>query len=150
MGGIPLRLERRSAGLKPVRYLLDTNAWLRLFQYPDEINASVRAAVNAEQVLALSPFSLIEVAQKNARPGCPLNLRVPLEQWFTLALPANRLRLLPITPGIAARAYELGPDFQGDPADRVIAATSLVHDLILVTSDKKLLENPGLHTLSTR
>jgi len=133
-----------------MHYLLDTNAWLRLFQYPDEINASVLGTVNAEQVLGLSPFSLIEVAQKNARPKGGLDLRVPLEQWFSLALPANRLRLLRVTPQIAAKAYDLGTDFHGDPADRVIAATALIHNLVLVTSDKKLLENPRIDTLSTR
>ncbi len=133
-----------------MRYLLDTNAWLRLFQYPDEVNAAVRGSLNAEETLGLSPFSLIEVAQKNASPKCNLNLRVPLDQWFPLALPANRLRILRITPEIAIKAYELGADFHGDPADRVIAATSLINNLILVTSDKRLLENPKIDTLSTR
>jgi len=133
-----------------MRYLLDTNAWLRLFQYPGEINATARGMLNAEETLGLSPFSLIEVAQKNASPRSNFKLRVPLEKWFPLALPANRLRVLRITPEIAAKAYVLGPDFHGDPADRVIAATSLIHNLVLVTSDKKLLENPKLDTLSTR
>jgi len=133
-----------------MRYLLDTNAWLRLFQYPGEINATVRATINAEEILGLSPFSLIEVAQKNASPRCDLNLRVPLEQWFPLALPPNRLRVLRITPEIAAKAYDLGSDFHGDPADRVIVATSLINNLILVTSDNRLLDNPRVDTLSTR
>lgn len=133
-----------------MRYLLDTNAWLRLFQYPGEIKATVRDTLNGEQVLGLSPFSLIEVAQKNARPRGGLHMRVPLDQWFLLALPAKRLRLVQITPQIAAKSYALGPDFHGDPADRVIAATSLIHNLVLITSDKKLLDNPRLDTLSTR
>lgn len=54
-----------------MNFLLDTNAWLRLFQFPGEIATEVRSRLNREDVLGLSPFSLIEIAQKNA--PCPLH-----------------------------------------------------------------------------
>jgi len=73
-----------------------------------------------------------------------------VDAWFRAALPRNCLRLVPITPAIAARAYDLAPDFHGDPADRVIAATAIVESLTLVTSDKRLLEFAPVTTLSTR
>jgi PIN domain nuclease of toxin-antitoxin system len=35
-----------------------------------------------------------------------------------------------------------------DPADRFLAATAIAHDLILVTSDQKLIGVPGLKVLA--
>ena len=35
-----------------------------------------------------------------------------------------------------------------DPADRFLAATAIVFDLILVTSDQKLMDVPGLKVLA--
>jgi PIN domain nuclease of toxin-antitoxin system len=48
-----------------------------------------------------------------------------------LALP--KVELLPLTPLIAVKATQLGKDFPGDPAGRVIAATSIVESAPLVT-----------------
>jgi PIN domain nuclease of toxin-antitoxin system len=49
------------------------------------------------------------------------------------ALSLPKVELLPLTPQIAVKATQLGNDFPGDPADRVIAATSLVESAPLVT-----------------
>jgi PIN domain nuclease of toxin-antitoxin system len=43
-----------------------------------------------------------------------------------------------LTPLIAVKATQLGNDFPGDPADRVIAATSLVESAPLVTKDSEV------------
>jgi PIN domain nuclease of toxin-antitoxin system len=128
-------------------YLLDTNAWLRWFHRPQELSAAVRQLLNAEQVVGLSPMSIVEVAQKHAKGK--LVLPLPIDVWVTESMPKGRVRLLPITPEIALRAYEWPEDFHGDPADRLIAATASVHRLTLVTSDEKLLARPDLRTLST-
>ena len=52
---------------------------------------------------------------------------------------ARRLRVLPITPEIAVLAQEIGL-IQGDPADRLIAATAIHHRARLVTADRTLRE----------
>lgn len=48
----------------------------------------------------------------------------------------SRIHCWPITLDICRRIPAL--DFRSDPADEIIAATSLVHDLALVTRDGKL------------
>ena len=98
--------------------------------------------------MALSSISLLEVAQKDPSKKGPI-LRIPIRQWFSTALP-KQIRVFDLSPDIAAAAYEFGEDFHGDPADRIIAATSIVHRLTLVTSDKRLIDNTSLITLSTR
>jgi PIN domain nuclease of toxin-antitoxin system len=46
---------------------------------------------------------------------------------------------LPLTGDIALRAVALA-NLHGDPADRFIAATAIVHEAMLLTADKKLLD----------
>ena len=50
------------------------------------------------------------------------------------------------TDDIAIRAARL-PDFHKDPADRIIIATALVHDLTVVTGDVKFPQY-GVRTIS--
>lgn len=47
------------------------------------------------------------------------------------------LYVLPITPTVARVSTEM--DFRSDPADEIIAATSLVYGVPLLTEDRKLL-----------
>lgn len=93
-------------------------------------------------------MSVVEVAQKPHKGN--LELPLPLDVWVAESLPKGRIKLLPISPSIALAAYRWSADFHGDPADRIIAATAHTHHLILVTSDKKLLERDDVPTLSTR
>lgn len=130
-----------------MRYLLDTNAWLRWFHRPQEICAVTRQLLNAEPLVALSPMSIIEVAQK-AHQG-KLILPLPVDVWVRQSLPAGRVKVLPLSVDVALASYAWPADFHGDPADRIIAATANVHRLILVTSDEKLLARGDLQTLST-
>lgn len=129
-------------------FLLDTNAWLWLFSEPERIRSAVRDTLRDEGTVYLSPMSIIEVAQKAAKGR--LELLPTVEQWVRDSIPDGRIKLLPISVEIALRAYEWPDDFHGDPADRIIAATSVVHGLTLVTSDEKLHTRSDVQTLSTR
>lgn len=48
----------------------------------------------------------------------------------------SAVQVWPITPEIAKASTRL--DVRGDPADEIIAATSVVHDVPLLTRDRKL------------
>ena len=140
-------LERIDSPVFYMRYLLDTNAWLRWFHRPLEICATTRQILNDEQAVALSPMSIIEVAQKAQKGN--LILPLPVDVWVRQSLPLDRVKLLPISVEIALAAYAWPSDFHGDPADRIISATARCHGLTLVTSDDKLLARVDLDTLST-
>lgn len=67
-------------------------------------------------------------------------------QFIDDIVQARALRLLPISAKIAVLAQS--EDFQhGDPADRLIAATAIVHGAQLVTADARLKRIPGLRVL---
>lgn len=51
----------------------------------------------------------------------------------------RRLTVYPITPQIARQSAAL--DFRSDPADEIIAATSIVEDIPLLTRDRKILKS---------
>jgi PIN domain nuclease of toxin-antitoxin system len=48
----------------------------------------------------------------------------------------RRVKIWPITPDVCLKLRAL--DFHSDPADEIIAATSLAHDVPLVTRDARI------------
>lgn len=67
-------------------------------------------------------------------------------QFIDDIVQARAIRVLPITAKIAvlAQSEELQ---HGDPADRLIAATAIVHGAQLVSADARLKRMPGLRVL---
>jgi PIN domain nuclease of toxin-antitoxin system len=92
-------------------------------------------AAQAEARLAVSAISFWEIALLVARRRLRA-IRSAAEQR-TKILTAGMIEL-PLTGEIAVLAGEL-ESLHGDPADRLIAATAIVHDATLVTADEKLL-----------
>ncbi len=85
-----------------------------------------------DQELAISDIVLWELA-KLVQLG---RLRMDLESLsFRKAL--ARLTVIPISMKIARQSTKL--DFSSDPADEIIAATSLVENVPLLTRDAKIL-----------
>jgi len=66
-----------------------------------------------------------------------------LEQ--ALALP--KVELLPLTPAVAVKATQLGNNFHGDPADRIIAATSILESAALITKDSRIRDYAAVTTV---
>ena len=52
-----------------------------------------------------------------------------------------------ITPVVAMLATQFPPDFPGDPADRIIAATARAEGVPLVTRDSKMRRSPFVETV---
>jgi antitoxin (DNA-binding transcriptional repressor) of toxin-antitoxin stability system len=67
-----------------------------------------------------------------------ITLGVPLAEWRQ-SLIVSGLTELPLNGTIALRSLDFNA-LHGDPADRFIAATALVHDATLITADEKLLK----------
>lgn len=76
-------------------------------------------------------MTLMEIAQL-ARKG-RIHLHISLETF--LMETESRFSVIPMTGQICAQAVDLPAAFPKDPADRIIAATALVHGLPLVTAD---------------
>ena len=90
----------------------------------------------ADDRLALSAFSFWELGMLIAKR----RLRaVKSAGELRAKLLAAGIRELPLTGEIAILAAEL-EELNGDPADRIIAATAIAHDATLMTADNRLLQ----------
>ena len=93
--------------------------------------------------LACCDISLWEIAMLVAHGR--LDPGMPVRDFLRCLTTARRLDVLPVTVEIAARSVELPLD--GDPADRLVAATTVVHRGRLLTSDRRLRESPAVPTV---
>lgn len=122
--------------------LLDTHAWLWLVSKPSDLSRAARYRIATETRIGVSAISCLEVATAVAKKRITLD-RDPLS-WLEQALALPKFDLLPLTPAIAVKATQLGQDFQGDPADRIIVATSILESAALITKDSRIRHYPAV------
>ena len=127
-------------------WVADTNILLFEALTPERMSAAATAAMDAAEgdaALYCSDISLWEIAtliQKGRlSPG------VPTLDFIRAVLDQRAVQVLPITPAIAALSASL--DLHGDPADRLIAATTVCHRARLVTADHRLREAQAVETI---
>ncbi len=126
--------------------LLDTCALIYDALTPRKLSRKARASIESADIegdLALSDISLWETAML-VRHG-RLEVGTGVDEFLRLALTARKIQILPISVEIAALSSSL--DLHGDPADRIIAATAIVHRTRVVTSDKLLRRARAVPTL---
>jgi len=119
-----------------MRYLLDTHIVLWWLSEPEQIqNKAQKIIRNRENQIFVSSASLWEMAIKKSigRVTLPHNL---LE---TIAI--EGFTLLPIMPDECIGVADL-PLFHADPFDRMLIMQAKLHDLVIITRDKKILEYP--------
>lgn len=87
----------------------------------------------------LSAISLWEVAMLVDLKRLALDLT--LAEWLSSAAHPRTVRLIPITPQIAAGTAALPSTFHRDSADRLIVATCLDLDAPLLTHDRLIMRS---------
>lgn len=132
--------------------LLDSHVLDWAFRDDPRLSAPARRAIAAEHAgtLFISDISLIELARHVQSGAIPVEGHA--QDWLKAA--AAFVTVLPVTPVIAWRATEMDWRHAGgvhkDPADRIIVATALVHDLPLATKDARMhamAKHAGLRTI---
>lgn len=125
--------------------ILDTCALV--FDALDPVRLSKKATAAIAQAddagtLACCDISLWEIAMLVSKGR--LDPGTNAQEFIQLVLSARKIEVLPITPAIAAKSAlaEFCP--HGDPADRIIAASAVIHRATLVTSDRDLATVTGL------
>ena len=76
-----------------------------------------------------------------------LSMDIGYIEFTELILQSNQYVLRGITPQIAWLSGELFSDNNKDPADRIIAATSIIENAGLVTADKALRQSKAVKTI---
>ena len=126
--------------------LLDTHVLIWAQNAPERLSrraaGSIRRAAR-DGGLAIAAFTLLEAAwlYRRGRIRESSGLRSFVEQLV------DGVAVLPSSVEIAIQAAQLGVDFAGDPGDRLIAATAIVHGLALVTADQRLRDSSAVRTV---
>ena len=82
---------------------------------------------------AISCWEIAMLVSKN-RIGLSMDVQILID----LAFQHPKTQLLPLSPEIAVLSTRLPGDFHGDPADRLIVASCLVHKTPLISKDEKI------------
>ncbi len=123
------------------KYLLDTHILLWSLLEPEHLRTRVSSVLeDPDNELWLSPITtweIIVLAEKG---------RIVLDEepanWMAAVLKTIPFRQAVINHEIAMQSRMLELPHQ-DPADRFIAASALVYELTLITSDKTLIQAAG-------
>lgn len=117
--------------------LLDTHVVHWWSAEPRRISAPAREALEEADEFAVAAISWFELAWLARHER--IAVKIPIRSWLTGL--AAQLRTFGVTPAIADTAVALRSSFPGDPADRLIYATAVEHDLKLVTKDRAILDH---------
>ena len=116
--------------------MLDTHAWIFLVDDPKRLGKSARHAIARAERIGLAAMSLWELAMLVEKKRLSLDQEVLA--WMQAALGDPRIELLPLTPEVVSTAHLLRGVLDGDPGDRIIAATALVEGATLATRDLRM------------
>jgi len=127
-----------------VKAILDTHAAIWAAEDDPRLGVAGRAllaSLTAEEA-GLPDISLLEISmlEKKGR----ISLKIPLSEYLRSL--SRTFEVLPISPEIATCAMELELP-QGDPFDRIIAATAIQARIPLVTRDRHLRNLEALSTI---
>ena len=128
-----------------MKILLDTHVWLWAYLEPRRVGRRLLAELRKPaNELWLSPISVWEALTLHSKGR--IQLPGNIDEWLRNATMATREA--PLTHAIALAASRL--PLHPDPADRLLAATAEVLDLVLATADQRLLGLGLIRTLGSR
>lgn len=125
--------------------MLDTHAWLWWVSDPARLGRNAAKAIEAASQIVIGAISCFEVATAVTKGRISLD-RGP-QDWLEQALALPRVELVGLTPAICVKATQLGREFPGDPADRLIVATAMLESASLVTKDARIRRYPAVETI---
>ena len=128
--------------------VLDTHALVWWLSEPAKLSADARRVIQSAAEageLVISAASILEMATLVRRGR--LALSNSFDQWLADIRSLPELSVEPVTADIAARAGSFNGEMQGDPMDRIIAATALLLRTSLVSADTRLRALPWLQTI---
>ena len=127
--------------------LLDTHVWIWI-SMDDRRSLSKRTRnLLADQGSGrkwLSAISCWELAKLVERER--IGFSIPVLDWIKRSLKEQALEVAELSPEIAVESTRLA-GFHRDPADQIIAATSRILGLPLLTADRKMQDFSGIETI---
>ncbi len=95
--------------------------------------------------LIISDISLWEISMLVQKER--LKIETSASNFMNLYLQSRQISVVQNSPEIAELSVSLSPEINKDPADRIISATSIIHNAQLVTADQNLINSDIVDTL---
>lgn len=121
--------------------LLDTHVWLWWLLEEGKLDESERSmldehAMNGQITISAATLWEVEMMETQGK----ILLEPDFETWITRATESQICKVLPIDENVIKATRKLPVNFPHDPADRMIVATALLHQIPLATKDEVLQE----------
>jgi PIN domain nuclease of toxin-antitoxin system len=119
--------------------LLDTHVWLWWLLGSEHLPKEERKPLDhlaSRAALRIAAVSLWETQMLHAKGRLTLNRA--FEVWIRNALSIGVVQVLPLDVEVVIALNSLPASFHGDPADRLIVATSRAHRIPLATHDRAI------------
>lgn len=125
--------------------LLDTHVWIWIC-LEDKKSLSRKALGLLQEggrkwISAISCWELAKLAERGR-----IGFSIPVLTWIRRSLAECGINIADLSPEIAVESTQL-KGFHKDPADQIIAATSRVLAMPLLTSDRRLLHYQDVETV---
>ena len=119
--------------------ILDTHIWLWWLLgdgnlSPDERGALDLKASHGELTVSWVSIWETEMLERKGR----IKLSPDFSSWISAAADTQIARVLPVDIDLVVAQRQLPESFHGDPADRLITATSILSGYPLATHDKRI------------
>lgn len=103
------------------------------------------AKADEHHALIISDISIWEISMLIKRSR--IEVATTAANFINLFLESRNVSVIAISPEIAELSVSFGAEFNNDPADRIIAATSIIHNAQLVTADSNLRQTTLIDTI---
>ena len=128
--------------------LLDTCAIIWDALEKSQLSEKALNAINKADefnALIISDISIWEIAMLIKKER--IKIDTTASNLINLYLQTRNISVIQISPEIAELSVNFGEEVNKDPADRVIAATSIIQNAQLVTADKNLIKSKVVETV---
>ena len=127
--------------------LLDTHVWWWALNEPEKLSNKAHKMIKEKppDKRAIASISMWEFSMM-VRTG-KVEIKIPTDQWLDQAVNTTGIEVYDLNPKVAAESCNLPGEFHKDPADMIITATARVHDITLITKDKKIIDYPHVRTV---
>jgi len=130
--------------------VLDTHILLWSLLNPEELPEDIKRQISQaqeNQQLLISSISIWEIAMLAVKKR--INIYEPIRDFLESITNIKGLVIKDISVEIASESVMLTDNFHGDPADRIIVATTKVWGATLVTRDQKILQWASLGNIKS-
>lgn len=128
--------------------LMDTCAIVWDALEPTELTKNATDAIDKadkHNALIISDISIWEISMLVKKKRLEVNTTAA--NFINLFLQSRNISVQSISPEIAELSVNFSSEINSDPADRIIAATSIIQNAQLVTADQNLRESEMLDTI---